>query len=327
MAARWAATCNGLVRDQRLSRNGVGMDAVTREMLQDRYRGCMLGLAVGDALGAPLEFIDRAEIARRYGEVREMLGGGWLNTAPGEYTDDTQMALAIARSAADLGRIDPVDIGARFVQWMESMPKDIGNTTLQSLGYLAAGVPWNVAGARTMAQKGDSAAGNGSIMRAAPLALVCRNDRDALIRQSIDISLITHADPRCCWSCVALNKAIVALFSGSDDVITAASDVQEPLVRETLATALTVERDEVKSGGYVLHTLGAAFWSFLNHDSFEEVVIAAVNLGGDADSTGAVAGALAGARYGASAIPERWLAMLQNRQELTDLADRLLELS
>jgi len=269
----------------------------------------MLGLAVGDALGAPLEFIDRAEIARRYGEVREMIGGGWLNTAPGEYTDDTQMALAIARSAASLGRVDPADIGARFVQWMESMPKDIGNTTLQSLGYLAGGVSWNVAGAKTMAQKGDSAAGK------------------ALTQRSLDISLITHADPRCCWACVALNQAIVALLAGSDNVIAAASDVRQPLVRETVITSAVARRADVKSGGYVLHTLGAALWSFVHYDNFEEVVVAAVNLGGDADSTGAVAGALAGARYGASAIPERWLEVLQNRQELTDLADRLLELS
>ena len=287
----------------------------------------MLGLAVGDALGAPLEFIDRGDIARRYGEVREMIGGGWLNTAPGEYTDDTQMTLAIARSVAKLGRVDPADIAAHFVQWMESMPKDIGNTTLQSLGYLADGVPWNVAGARTMAQRGDSAAGNGSIMRAAPLALVCRNDRDALVRHSLDISLITHADPRSCWACVALNQAIVASLDGDGDLIAAASDVQQPLVRETITTAAVAKRDDVLSGGYVLHTLGASLWALLNHDGFEAVVVAAVNLGGDADSTGAVAGALAGARYGASAIPERWLAVLQGRQELTDLADRLLELS
>jgi ADP-ribosyl-[dinitrogen reductase] hydrolase len=237
------------------------------------------------------------------------------------------MALAIARSVANLGRVDPADIAAHFVRWMESMPKDIGNTTLQSLGYLAAGVSWNVAGARTMAQRGDSAAGNGSIMRAAPLALLCRNDREALIRQSLDISLITHADPRACWACVALNQAIVNLLEGSDDVIAAASDVQQPQVRETVATAAVAKRDDVLSGGFVLHTLGASLWALLNHDGFEEVVVAAVNLGGDADSTGAVAGALAGARYGASAIPERWLAILQGRQELTDLADRLLELS
>jgi ADP-ribosyl-[dinitrogen reductase] hydrolase len=304
------------------------MDDTEFERLRDRYRGCLLGLAAGDALGAPLEFINRDEIALRYGVVRDMLGGGWLDTKPGEYTDDTQMMLAIARSVAELGRIDPVDIGARFVQWMESMPKDIGNTTLQSLGYLAAGVPWDEAGARTAARKGDSGAGNGSIMRTAPIGLACRNDREALIRQSIDISRITHADPRCTWSCVALCQAIAALLDGTDDVLaTAAAGIEEPEVVATLERTATIGRNDVRSGGYVLHTLSAAFWAFVNHDSFEEVVVAAVNLGGDADSSGAVAGALAGARSGASAIPDRWLAVLQSRQELTDLADRLLELA
>ena len=296
--------------------------------LRDRYRGCLLGLAVGDALGAPVEFINRDEIALRYGVVREMLGGGWLDTKPGEYTDDTQMALAIARSIAELGRIDPADIGTRFVQWMESMPKDIGNTTLQSLGYLAAGVPWDEAGARTAARKGDSGAGNGSIMRTAPIGLACRNDPETLVRQSIDVSRITHADPKCCWSCVALCQAISALLTGSEDILAAAAEgVEAPEVRATLENAATIRRSDVLSGGYVLHTLGAAFWAFVNHDSFESVVVAAVNLGGDSDSSGAVSGALAGARYGAAAIPERWLAVLQNRQELIDLADRLLELS
>jgi ADP-ribosyl-[dinitrogen reductase] hydrolase len=304
------------------------MDDIEFERLRDRYRGCLLGLAAGDALGAPVEFINRDEIALRYGVVREMLGGGWLDTKPGEYTDDTQMALAIARSIAELGRIDPADIGARFVQWMESMPKDIGNTTLQSLGYLAAGMPWDEAGARTAARKGDSGAGNGSVMRAAPIGLACRNDPAALIRQSIDISRITHADPRCTWSCVALCQAIAALLHGSENVLAAAAEgIEEPEVRATLERTATIGRADVRSGGYVLHTLGAAFWAFVNHDSFEDVVVAAVNLGGDADSSGAVSGALAGARYGASAIPERWLAVLQSRQELTDLADRLLELS
>jgi len=296
--------------------------------LRDRYRGCLLGLATGDALGAPVEFINRDEIALRYGVVREMLGGGWLDTKPGEYTDDTQMALAIARSIAELGRIDPADIGARFVQWMESMPKDIGNTTLQSLGYLAAGVPWDEAGARTAARKGDSGAGNGSVMRTAPIGLACRNDPEALIRQSIDISRITHADPRCCWSCVALCQAIAALVSGSDDVLEAAVEgIEEQEVVATVEQAATIRRADVRSGGYVLHTLGASFWALVNHDSFEDVVVAAVNLGGDSDSSGAVAGALAGARYGVSAIPERWLAVLQSRDELTALADRLLEIS
>ncbi len=296
-------------------------------LLRDRYRGCLLGLAVGDALGAPLEFLTRADIKSRYGEVRDMLGGGWLQTDPGEYTDDTQMALAIARSVAELGEIDPADIAVRFLDWYHSGPKDIGNTTVMSLEHLASGIPWHEAGEKTLQLKGDRAAANGSLMRAAPIGMASRGDREALIRHSIDVSRITHADPRACWSCVALNLAIAALLSGTGDAIQEAAKVNQVDVAGAIIQQSRASRDEVRGGGYVLDTLGAAFWAFRNHDGFEDVVVAAVNLGDDADTTGAVAGALAGARYGMLAIPERWLDVLQGRDELTDLSDRLLELS
>ncbi len=303
------------------------MDDRQDDVLRDRYRGCLLGLAVGDALGAPLEFLSRTDIAQRHGEVREMLGGGWLQTEPGEYTDDTQMALAIARSAVEHGEIDPADIALRFLEWYHSLPKDIGNTTVMSLQHLASGIPWHEAGEKTLRLKGDRAAANGSLMRAAPIALASRNDRDALIRNSIDISRITHADPRACWSCVALNQAIAALLTGDGDAIQEAAIVNHAEVARVVIQQSTATREEVRAGGYVLETLGAAFWAFRNHDGFEDVVVAAVNLGDDADTAGAVAGALAGARYGASAIPGRWLDVLQGRDELITLADGLLELS
>ena len=126
------------------------MDILNQETLRDRYRGCMLGLAVGDALGAPLEFLERDEIAERYGTVREMIGGGWLQTEPGEWTDDTQMALAIARSVVRSGAVEPADIATLFVEWFNSHPKDVGNTTTRALQHLVDGVPWKEAGARTL---------------------------------------------------------------------------------------------------------------------------------------------------------------------------------
>lgn len=294
--------------------------------LTDKCRGCLLGLAVGDALGAPLEFLERDEIAKRYGTVRDMIGGGWLQTLPGEFTDDTQMAVAIARSIVRSGEVDPADIATLFLDWFNHHPKDIGNTTIRSLRHLAAGVPWSEAGSRTLEELGGSAPSNGSLMRSAPIAIVCHDDRESLIRHSIDVSRITHADPLACWSCVALNLAIAALISESGDALRAALEVPEENVSRAIL-ASSEERDEIRSGGFVLDTLRAAFWSFRNHDGFEDVVVAAVNLGGDADTVGAVAGSLAGARYGASAIPPQWLATLQDRDELIDLADRLLELA
>ena len=302
------------------------MDILNQETLRDRYRGCMLGLAVGDALGAPLEFLERDEIAERYGTVREMIGGGWLQTEPGEWTDDTQMALAIARSVVRSEAVEPADVATLFVEWFNSRPKDVGNTTTRALQHLVDGVSWNEAGARTLKELGGSAPSNGSLMRTAPIALANRGDNEALIRHSIDISRITHADPLACWSCVALDLGISALLTESGDAIRAAAAVpQEDVMRAVMRSS--VHRGEVRSGGYVLDTLQSAFWAFRHQDGFEEVVVAAVNLGGDADTIGAVAGALAGARYGASAIPERWLGVLHGRDELIDLADRLLELS
>lgn len=295
--------------------------------LQDRYRGCMLGLAIGDALGAPLEFMSREEIKQRHGQLREMIGGGWLNVEPGEYTDDTQMALAIARSIAELGEIRPEDIALRFVDWYNTRPKDIGNTTRRAIEYLVAGMPWVEAGERTTREMNGRDASNGSLMRAAPVALRARADDERLVSQSLDVSRITHANPLASWSCVALNRALAALLAGEVDVIERAADVDHPEVRAAVLAAPDLEDHEVRSGGYVLHTLGAALWSDHNSDSFEEAVVTAVNLGNDTDTTGAVAGALAGARWGARAIPERWLAVLQGREELVTLADRLLELS
>ncbi len=287
----------------------------------------MLGLAVGDALGAPLEFLDRNEIQERYGTVRNMLAGGWLDTNPGEVTDDTQMALAIARSIVESRSVDPSDIAKRFVAWFHSQPKDVGNTTGRSLRHLADGVPWNEAGVRTLTDLGGSAPSNGSLMRSAPIGLACRRDAEANTRYSIDVSRITHSDPLACWSCVSFDLAIAALISETGDALRAAASVPEPRVSAAVIQSSSVDRDDVRSGGYVLETLAAAFWAFRNYDGFEDVVVAAVNLGGDADTTGAVAGALAGARYGASAIPSRWLSVLQGRDELIELADRLLEIS
>jgi ADP-ribosyl-[dinitrogen reductase] hydrolase len=300
--------------------------------MADRYRGCLLGLACGDALGGPVEFKSRDWIAERYPSgVRDFVGGGWLHLAPGEITDDTQMTLALARSLAEGGRLDAEDVGRQFLSWYRSRPKDIGNTTRAALAYLDAGMPWDDAGDQVQREAGaKGAAGNGAVMRCAPVALRYRADPGSVRSASIDTSRITHADPRCTWSAVAVNQAIVHLLAGGDLAglaRSATAGIDEPRVVEAVERAGGLGRDTVRSGGYVLDTVTAACWALLHHDTLEETIIAAVSLGDDADTTGAVAGALAGARYGAAAIPDRWLKLLQPREELTDLADRLLGLS
>lgn len=167
---------------------------------RDRFRGCLLGLAAGDALGATVEFLSRAEIRARYGVHREIIGGGWLALEPGEVTDDTEMALCIARSIVTLGRVDPADIAARFVEWSLTPPKDIGNTVGAALALIRAGVSWEEAGEQVYRAAPGRRVGNGSLMRTAPVALFDAWRPQELVRDSRDVSRITHAHPQAQWA-------------------------------------------------------------------------------------------------------------------------------
>lgn len=288
---------------------------------RERFTGCLVGLAVGDALGAPLEFMPRDEIAATFGEVRELIGGGWLNVEPGEWTDDTQLALAIAESIVRLGRIDPPDIAARFVGWLRTGPKDVGNLTRAAIRYHEQGLPWGEVGPRIVADFPGGSAGNGSLMRCAPVALFQAQRPAALLRDSAIVSEITHANPLSVWGSIAVNLAIVEFLHGRRDgaIERVAGQIPERAVADTLRAAATLPRRAVRSGGYVLETVGAAFWALAQGETFEEVLVAAINLGGDADTVGAVAGALAGARDGVSAIPERWMQQVRAVDRLADL--------
>lgn len=300
--------------------------------LEDRYLGCLVGLACGDALGGPVEFISREQLDHRYPDgLRTFIGGGWLELEPGEITDDTQMALDVARSlcAYPDGNMD--DLSGRFLAWRNAHPKDIGNTTRDALDRLAAGAAWDECGEQTHLDRGPrSSAGNGAIMRCAPVALRFRAQPDRLRTVSIDVARITHANPLCTWSSVAIDQAIAALLNGEpvrSAIERASADIENEDVRATLQFATSAAREDIRAGGYVLDTLGAAVWSLLQTTSFENAVVTAVGLGEDTDTTGAVTGAMAGAHYGLNAIPNRWLDQVQYRDELTSLARLLLQLS
>jgi len=295
---------------------------VTESLPRGQFVGCLVGLAIGDALGAPLEFMPRAEIADSYGEVRDFLGGGWLNLDPGEYTDDTQLALVITRSIIARGAVDPPDIAAEFGVWLRSGPKDAGYITRTAIRYHEQGQPWADVGARVARELAGRAAGNGNLTRSAPLGLFHARRPAALLRDGRLVSELTHAHPLSVWSALAADLAIGELLHGRREgmIERVAAQIPEQAVRDVVCAAPRRSRAAVRSGGFVLETLGAALWALENHDGFEEVVIAAVNLGDDADGVGAVAGALAGAREGIAAIPTRWLGQIQDADQLADLA-------
>ncbi|MFM9105854.1 MAG: ADP-ribosylglycohydrolase family protein, partial [Chloroflexota bacterium] len=288
-------------------------------------------LACGDALGAPVEFVDRETIARSHPDgLRDFIGGGWLNVVPGEITDDTQMTLGLC-NALTIAGVDMNLLTDQFLAWYRSNPKDIGNTTRRALAALDAGQPWDRAGVAGLGNRPiESAAANGAVMRCAPVALRFRGQPGRLVQASLDTARITHTEPRAMWGAVAVNQAIVHLLEGGglDGVVAAAvAGVDNAEVRDRVLAARGLDPASIQAGGFVLDTVGAAFWALLNHDTLEDVIVAAVSLGQDAYTTGAVAGALAGAAYGASAIAARWLDLLQRREELQDHAARLLALS
>ncbi|HEY8292796.1 MAG TPA: ADP-ribosylglycohydrolase family protein [Thermomicrobiales bacterium] len=295
---------------------------------EERFAGCMLGLACGDALGATLEFLSRDEIRARYGQLRDIVGGGWLRLAPGEVTDDTQMATCIAESIVAMGTVDGDDIARRFVDWLHSDPKDIGTTTRRALMYLDRGFSWQEAGERTYREAGGQGIGNAGVMRCAPVGLFRYTDLDRLIADTRLSSAITHADPLAQWAAVAVNVALRELLLNGqqpDFLERVAAVIEERAVAQAVRVVPLLSADEVRGTGYALHTMQTALWSLTHHPTFEEALIAAVNFGDDADTSGAVTGALAGAREGIGAIPARWLSVLKPRDALRALAQGLHE--
>ncbi len=304
---------------------------LTAPVPRDRFRGALLGLAVGDALGAPAEFLTPDQVRDRWGVLVDMVGGGCHDVRPGEVTDATEMMLALAESLVSVGGFDAEDVLARYRAWFSAGPRDVSLTTRTVMLVLAAGTPWDRASRRAYEVLGFPTAGNGSVMRCAPVALLYARDARARRRVSLHESMLTHYDRLAGWSCAALNELLVAAMAGglaeSLPAIATTLHGDDARVSATLRDALVAEPDEIEPAAFVLDSLRAAVWAVLHTDTFEDAVLEIVNRGGDCDTVGAVAGALAGARYGAAAIPARWLETLQVRDAVTAAADALADLA
>jgi len=301
--------------------------------LLDRARGCAVGAAVGDALGMPLEFGPRQPADRL---VREMQAG---RIPAGTFTDDTEMALALAESLLAHRPLNPADLARRFVAWHQAGPDDLGVHTRSVLSRIAAGEPWQQAVERVQRQRPDSA-GNGSVMRCWPVALAHWENLDRLLADSHLQSQVTHPHAECLAGSGFVNATIYHLLRGAPPAEAVAqaletADVPKPL-RAVIEAAPSRHRGKLRNSGWVRHTLESAVWGLLTTHAFEETVVQVVNLGNDADTAGAVVGALAGAAYGLEAIPSRWRESLQGEwplrsgvrwgvMELAELADRLVD--
>jgi ADP-ribosyl-[dinitrogen reductase] hydrolase len=305
--------------------------APSADVLRDRFRGTLLGLAAGEALGAPAEFLTAEQVVEKYGVITEMLGGGVYDVAPGEITDATEMMLCLAESLADNGRFEPEDIMARYGAWLESQPRHVSLTVRAALISYRSGTHWDVASRRAFEILGGPTAGNGSLIRCAPIGLLYSGDAPTRHEVSHRESTLTHFDRLAGWSCAAFNDLISAALAGDlEEEIPAIAhtfDFEDKRVSAVLRDTPVAEAEEVISSSFVLDTLQTALWTVLHATDFEHAVTMAANLGNDATAAGATTGALAGAVWGESGIPARWLEQLTVRDEATDLADRLAVLA
>jgi ADP-ribosyl-[dinitrogen reductase] hydrolase len=298
---------------------------------RDRFRGALLGLAVGEAIGAPAEFLTAEQVAEKYGVITEMIGGGVYEVSPGEAVDATDMMLCLAESLADVGSFDPENVIERYRLWFESNPRHVSLTVRATLLSYRAGTHWDLASRRAFEILGGPTAGNGSLIRCAPLGL--RNFGDAEMRHALSHreSTLTHFDRLAGWSCAAFTDLLTAAIHGDlreqVPAIAATLDEEDKRVSTMLTDTLVAEPEELRSSSFVLDTLQTALWTVLHAATFEHAVCAAVNRGGDASAVGAVTGALAGAVFGETGIPPRWLAPLQGRERIAAVAERLADLA
>ncbi len=289
----------------------------------DRYRGCLLGLACGDAVGTTVEFSARGA----FEPVTDMVGGGPFDLPAGAWTDDTSMALCLASSLLHCEGFDARDQMNRYINWwqwgyLSSMPDcfDIGMTVCRALQR------YQVTGDPMAGDASPNTAGNGSLMRLAPVVLHYAPAIDEVKRHARLSSATTHAAPEALDCCELLGEILLQALMGkpNSQLLPPSASLSSAKVQAIAAGSYRSKAmQDIAGSGYCVESLEAALWCFEHTSSFEEAILMAANLGDDADTTAAITGQIAGAHYGASAIPERWLEHLFMVDEIDRLAHAL----
>jgi ADP-ribosylglycohydrolase len=305
-----------------------------------RVLGALWGSLTGDALGVPVEFLSREAVRKK--PVSDMRGFGTHNQPPGTWSDDSSLLLCSVESLATCQGFNAHDMGQRFVRWEgeghwtpHGRVFDIGIATSHALSRLAMGTPPEEAGGAD-----EFSNGNGSLMRILPMALWFVDASPEIVAASAHkASALTHRHPRSQMACALYCLIVRELLAGASPTnalhaaLTACAAVHHrpPFAAERFhfrqlesVRLADLPEAQIASSGYVIHTLTASIWSLLTSNSFEETVLKAVNLGGDTDTTGTVAGGLAGAYYGVDAIPPHWKTALARHDNIESLFERFL---
>jgi ADP-ribosyl-[dinitrogen reductase] hydrolase len=299
--------------------------------MRDRFRGALLGLACGDAVGTTVEFRPRGSFT----PVSDMVGGGPFGLNAGEWTDDTSMALCLAVSLLEKQGFDPQDQAERYCRWRDEgylssngRCFDIGNTISGSL------LRFNLTGDPFSGSVSPRSAGNGSIMRLAPVPMFYLDDLSLVALYAAESSRTTHGTKEAIDGCRLFGVMIAKALRGDSKQNILFGDFSQVLGDEPLAPKIAdiaagsyreKQASDIRGSGYVVDCLEAALWSCYHTETFREAILKAVNLGDDADTTAAVCGQLAGAFYTVKGIPSSWLEKVALGEYLKDLADRLFD--
>jgi ADP-ribosylglycohydrolase len=300
-----------------------------------RYRGCLLGLAVGDALGTTLEF----QPPGAFEPITDMLGGGPFHLSPGEWTDDTSMALCLAESLVECRGFDPIDQLERYLLWSQygylshnNECFDIGITVSQALRWYRFQKERGGAIDSHCGSTDPHTAGNGSLMRLAPAAMFYVRNPELAAQMCAESSITTHGAKTAVDACRFYGALLAITLSGADLQVILSYDPPfladlDPLIREVVQGSYRRRNPpDIQGNGYVVRSLEAALWAFFHSQSYREGCLMAANLGDDADTTAAIYGQLAGAFYGEQGIPVEWLNKLAMREQIEEYANRLYEL-
>ena len=288
---------------------------LVREQVAERAKGAFVGLAVGDALGATVEFMSAREIKLQYGVHKQIIGKGWLYLKAGQVTDDTEMSICIGRAIQKAGGWDLTAVADEFSAWVTGRPVDVGSTCARGIRNYIINQSLEVAKSRW-------GAGNGALMRMLPVALYTLKNSDLLAEYVVEQAHITHNNPLSDAACIFFGRLVHQALTGAS-----LGELQES------AGDFVTEHPEFgyqpypgKSSAFVVETVQTVFHFLFSTATFEDCLVGTVNQGGDADTTGALAGMLAGAVYGIEGIPKRWLKRLDTRiySEVTALSQYLV---
>lgn len=291
--------------------------------INNKFKGCLVGLACGDAVGTTLEFMQRGT----FEPITDMVGGGPFDLLPGQWTDDTSMALCLAHSLLHKNDFDPIDQMNRYCNWyqygyMSSTGDcfDIGATVASALNlYLKTGNPFS-------GSIEERSSGNGSLMRLAPISIFYHSNANDLIRYAGESSRTTHGSAECIDACRYFASLLVTAFSAdkkSELIKTFYPPASAKVATIAEGNYLKKSYKQLTGSGYVIESLESALWCFHHSTNFKDAILLAANLGNDADTTAAICGQIAGAFYGLESIPYDWRSRLYEKDDIAALAMKL----